>query len=236
MNRKGKAIAILVLLLLPCIRTFGASVVVTELAGKVEVRIPGEAAWKPAEAGMELPLKSDISTGFRSFAVLDLGTSEIEVMALTRMTVEDIIDSAETVSTSLLLSAGTVRADVKTSETRTHDFTITSPIATAAVRGTSFIFNGYVLNVLDGIVLYINALGERISVAGGTASRTTGLSIPALPVVVLIDEITVSTTPVGPGTGDAATESTEEEEQPLQSSEDSGLPPEEGLCIDLIVE
>lgn len=234
---KNKAIPLIflaIILLLPCTGAFG-TVRVAELSGKVEVKLPGEVSWEPAETGMELPLNTDISTGFRSYALLDLGSSQIEVMALTRMKVEEVIEGVSGVTTSLLLGAGTVRADVKTSETRTTDFTITSPIATAAVRGTSFVFNGYILNVLEGIVLYINVFGERISVPAGAASRTTGFSVPLAPLVVLTAETVVETAPLGSAEPVTAGEA-EPPPPPLGGIGDAALPSEEGLCIDLIVE
>jgi len=216
-------------LLFSSLPLFGAgSVIIKEISGKVDIRLPETEGWEEASEGREIPLNSDISTGFRSHAVLDLGTSEIVVMALTRMTVQAIVDDREEVSTSLLLNAGSLRADVKTSSTRTHDFTITSPIATAAVRGTSFIFNGYTLTVLDGIVLYANTLGERIYVKTGTSSRTTGTTIPVSPEVVIEEAVTTPTVPV------AAGDETEPPPEPLTTSQDSGLPPP-GLTLEIVV-
>ncbi len=227
-NKQRPVLLLILILLLPAVRIFSAGVTIVQLSGKVEIKLPTENTWQPAVLGMEIPINSDISTGFRSFAILDLESSEIKVMALTRMKVDKIIDSQEGVTTSLLLGAGKIRADVKTTETRTHDFTITSPIATAAVRGTSFIFNGYSLQVIQGMVLYVNTIGEQISVPMGTASKTTGTTTPAEPIQVVVEETTVSTTPA------AAEEETEE--PPLTTGDDIGLPPTEGISINLEVE
>ena len=61
--------------------------VVRRVVGKVEIQRPGE-AWLPAAAGMELPLKATISTGFNSQAVLEIGSSVLTLRALTRIRID----------------------------------------------------------------------------------------------------------------------------------------------------
>src|SRR5215468_7344219 len=39
---------------------------IDQLTGTVQVRMPGETAWKPAQVGMELPEGAEIRTGLRS--------------------------------------------------------------------------------------------------------------------------------------------------------------------------
>jgi hypothetical protein len=190
-----KIVTLCLILILTAGYAFTAVITVKEVIAKVEVRRPGETAWQKAEVGMELPLESSISTGFRSMAVLDLGTSEIQVMQLTRMSVEELMEQQDSVSTSLLLDAGKIRADVKTSVTRTHDFTVTSPVATASVRGTSFVFDGFSVQVLAGTVNYFNRIGERVTVAEGTESKTVGTTTPTPPAeeLVKVTEVKAST-------------------------------------------
>lgn len=155
----------------------GADIV--KMMGKVEFRPPG-AGWQPAEEGVRVPLEATISTGFKSSAVLDLGSSELFVSQLTRMTVLELADTGGEVSTSLFLDTGRIRADVK-GASRDQLFQVQSPVATAAVRGTSFTFDGFKVQVLSGTVEFFNAVGERVTVSEGAASTVIETDAPTAP-------------------------------------------------------
>jgi hypothetical protein len=152
--------------------------VVKQLSGKVEIKGPGATAWVPAKVGQQLAKGSFISTGFNSTAVLALGASVLSVKPLTRMQLEELIAREGTVSTSLFLQVGKVNAAVKVAEGVKQDFTVKSPVSTAAVRGTDFEFDGLTVKVINGLVYFSNNLGQRRGVAQGEQSSTTGAAPP----------------------------------------------------------
>jgi hypothetical protein len=154
--------------------------VIREVTGKVEVKAAGALAWSPARPGQLLGKGSFISTGFNSAAVLVLGSSVLSVKPLTRLQLEELIAREGTVSTSLYLKVGKVSAEVKTAEGLKQDFTVKSPVSTAAVRGTDFEFDGLTVTVISGHVYFSNNLGQQRSVAGGESSSTTGDGPPTV--------------------------------------------------------
>lgn len=146
-----RKILIIGVLLTICTTLFG-EVRVKDFDGKVKVKYPGEARWSRLNINDKLPDNATVSTGFNSYIVLDLGNATLDVMPLTRMTVNEITESQDTIATSLFLQGGTIKADVSKIEGKISDFHIKSPVATASVRGTSFIFSGNKLSVIRGVV------------------------------------------------------------------------------------
>ena len=59
---------------------------VQELKGKVRLKEPGR-GWEPASVGKGVAEQDFISTGFRSNAVVDLGSSLLAIKELTRLQV-----------------------------------------------------------------------------------------------------------------------------------------------------
>jgi hypothetical protein len=154
-----KKLVLFFVLLFVCAVLFAQDGTITavfkEISGKVQIReVFGK--WVTAEEEMEIPKGATISTGFGSFAVLELGSAELQVKQLTRMTIEDIVEKEGTVTTDLFLRVGKVRASVKTTEGLTNDFKVRSPVSTAAVRGTVFEFDGITLTVDEGAVTHTN--------------------------------------------------------------------------------
>ena len=150
-------IALLVVLIFTVFAAFGQSsnAVVSEVRGKVELKSPA-GDWRTAAEGMRVHLNDTISTGFNSSVVLKMGTNNVLVTALTRMTLDTYLQKEGSVNTSLYLRVGAVRAKVDDSSDLKQDFEITSPFSTASVRGTEFAFDGLNISVftrLKGIVL-----------------------------------------------------------------------------------
>ena len=135
-------------------------------------------SWNNVSSGMTLPSGAVISTGFRSEAVLDLGNSEVFVKALTRMSITELSEKNNTVKTGLNLRLGRVNADVKTSKGLKHDFTIKTPVSTAAVRGTKFSFDGVNIKVDNGRVVVSNRNNHSASYKGGESGSFTGNNPP----------------------------------------------------------
>jgi hypothetical protein len=174
--------------------------VVKEMKGKVELKAPG-GSWTPATAGATLSRGTVISTGFNSSAVLDLGQSVINVRALTRMTLEELVEEKGTVKTELFLDVGRVRADIKSTEGVAHDFKLKSTVSTASVRGTILEGDGEVWISEDGTFIVTNNSGQKVTVGKGQKTKVTGNAPPEDPKDQLEKDTTVIfyTNPTGGG-------------------------------------
>ncbi len=167
------AIAILILM---AVASWGqdAGAVLKEFSGKVEVMLPG-GAWKPAVKGMAIPRNASVSTGFKSLAVLALGSSSLTVKPLTKLTLEEIAKASGNETITLYLNAGRVSAKVAPPAGGSTDFSVKSPSATASVRGTEFDFDSFNLEVSDGMVVFFGADGQAVTVSmGGSSSVGVG--------------------------------------------------------------
>jgi hypothetical protein len=147
---------------------------VKEFTGKVEVMVPG-GTWKPAAKGMKLDKNTAISTGFKSVAVLSLGSSTLTVKPLTKLSLEEIVKLEGSEQVKLYLSAGRVKAAVSAPAGGSTDFSVKSPSATASVRGTDFDFDAVNLVVNEGAVVFVGANGQAVTIpAGGISSIGAG--------------------------------------------------------------
>jgi hypothetical protein len=131
-----------------------------DISGVVEVKAPEDANWTPARVGQSITRTTLVSTGFKSAATLAVGNSLLSVRPLTRLTVEEMQESAGKERVNINLQTGRIRADVKPPVGGSSEFTIRSPTATASVRGTSFEFDGLHLRVDEGRVHIVG--GDRI--------------------------------------------------------------------------
>jgi hypothetical protein len=127
--------------------------------------------------GTTIPKGSSISTGFKSTALLEMGESSLAVNQLTRMTLEELARQAGVQQTNVFLRVGRVSAQVKTTTGIKHDFKLRSPVSTAAVRGTDFEYNGWLLVVTDGEVTLTSPGGSTRLVIAGEKGYTDGLSL-----------------------------------------------------------
>ncbi len=174
---------VLFLMISICVPVFilsAQTVKVGSVTGKVEIQQPGR-EWQSASSGMIIPANSQISTGFASEAKVVMDNADITVKALTRMSIQEYSSSGDTTTTKLFLGSGRIRTDVKKSEGQINDFRITSPVATAAVRGTSFEFDGIRLTVSEGNVEFFSKTGSRVRVPAGSSSQASGEGGPSNP-------------------------------------------------------
>jgi ferric-dicitrate binding protein FerR (iron transport regulator) len=139
---------------------FSQEAVIREISGTVEVKAPNAANWSPAQRGQSIARAAVVSTGFKSTAILALGNSVLTVQPLTRLTVDEIQETAGNERVNLSLQTGRIRADVRPPAGGKTEFTVRSPTATASVRGTVFEFNGIQLHVDEG----------RVHLSGGDRS------------------------------------------------------------------
>jgi hypothetical protein len=140
-----------------------------EVNGAVEINEQENGAssgWKRAAPGDVIGSNTIISTGLKSSAVISLGSSRLEVRPLTMLTLRELIQRGNTEETVLYLRTGRVRAVVNPPTGQNFDFTVTAPIVTASVRGTSFEFDGIHLRVDKGRVLLTGVNGQKVYVAG----------------------------------------------------------------------
>lgn len=179
----------------------------TEVSGKVEIRPAGRSAWTPASVGMRIDSNTMISTGFGASAALRMGASTVRVDQLTRMEFEEIVEQSDSVQTRLSLNVGRVSAQVRSADERRQDFRVRSPISTAAVRGTSFTYDGERLDVEEGLVAFFNLNDQQVGVGAGQSSTTTGGGAPTSPGNQAGQDNTVTINPIGAGDEDGEDDS-----------------------------
>lgn len=204
--RRGPKIAAAAVLLFVVASTvaFGqVEATVQSVRGQVAIRAAG-GSWEPARVGMAIQQNTTVSTGFGSSAVLNLGRSVVEVGQLTRLTLEQLVEREGTVSTDVFVPVGRVRANVRTAEGRSADFEVRTPLSTAAVRGTEFVYDGWSLEVTEGVVAFANTLGQTRTVAAGQISVTTGSDAPSDPAGEQAGDMDDATGAAG-GTGSSGT-------------------------------
>ncbi len=151
--------------------------VIASYSGFVEAKAPG-ASWTPVHTGMVISAGTMISTGFHSRAELNLGTATISLQPLTRLSLQELVRRGGFVRTNLALRIGRIHAEVKTAKGLSQDFEVHSPISTAAVRGTGFIFDSQTLTVLHGLVAFSNRLNMQTLVGLGEHSTLVGFHFP----------------------------------------------------------
>jgi hypothetical protein len=162
-----------------------------EVTGRVEYQVPG-GNWLTADKGIEIPVSATISTGFQSRAILESPRSTIIVQPLTRLTIDELQNRGASNQTSISLRTGRISASVKKNEDEPTRFQVKSPIATAAVRGTEFTFNGFQLTVESGLVAFSSEGGRIITVPLGGSSEMLEDGIPVEVVDALLEQISVN--------------------------------------------
>lgn len=185
-----KMILIITTLLVSAFYVYGQEVVVKEATGRVQFQVPG-GNWSPVEKGIVIPVSATISTGFQSRAVLESSRSTIIVQPLTRLTIDELQSRDSGSRTSLSLRTGRISAVVKKNDAEPTRFQVRSPIATAAVRGTQFSFNGFQLEVKEGLVAFSSDGGRVITVPLGSSSEMQEGGIPLDVLEALLEDLTV---------------------------------------------
>lgn len=171
----------LFLLAATMIPAWAETAVFREVKGKVEYQAAGD-DWLPAKVGLEVPVGSAISTGFKSTTAIEILGSVVFIKPLTRVVLDELARNPAGTQTSLTLLSGKVKAEVKPSSAASETaFTVKGPTATASVRGTGFEFDGENLLVDHGEVKLANRWNINRSVQGGefsSAGRGASVSAP----------------------------------------------------------
>jgi len=162
-----------VLMVSAAVLVYPQSGIIRELSGDVELKTAGSSVFVPAQQGSQVAQDTIVSTGFRSTAIIAVGSSVITVRPLTRLTLSEIQSSSGTENLNVNLQAGRVRVDVKPPAGTRANTTIQSPSATASVRGTAFEMDILNLDVIEGSVAFNGRDGTRVLVGGGSSSAIT---------------------------------------------------------------
>jgi len=112
-------------------------VTITKVDGDAEVKKAGETTWTKAMPGLILKEGSFVSTGFKSQVVLLFAdNSTVAVKQLTQLKISRFEKDKDAVKTNLRLRVGSVNVKVKENQPNKTDMKISTPNATASVRGT----------------------------------------------------------------------------------------------------
>lgn len=144
--------------------------VIRELTGEVELKRSETSAFIKAKAGDSVVADTVVSTGFKSTAIIEIGSSSITVRPLTRLTLAEIQSISDTETLNMKLQTGRVKVDVKPPAGTKTSCTVQSPNSTASVRGTSFEFDTFNLKVYEGGVAFNGNRGKSVLVPAGLAS------------------------------------------------------------------
>lgn len=190
-----KKIFVIALLFAAVFSVNAAEVTVLSLSGTVEVREPG-AAWRPLAVNQVVSSNSMVSTGFGARAKLSIGGMEVSLQPLTRVTIDSLTQDGDTSRTAMSLQSGRVRATRPpvTRSTRSNlDFRVSTPVATAAVRGTDFELSFNKLVTDEGLVGLSQGQAAVLSPGGTWSWAVEGLR-PVNPAGLISEKWSVSST------------------------------------------
>jgi hypothetical protein len=198
-----KVFALTVLAFCAEVTVYAQSGMVKELVGTVELKKPGAANFVPAGVGDTLTQDTIVSTGFKSTALITVGSSSIIVRPLTRLTLAELNsgEAAETINVNL--QTGRVRVDVNPPAGTRTNMTVRGPSATASVRGTGFDFDTRNLAVRHGKVSFQGNKGGVMRVSAGSTSTVESNGKAADPITATTGTLTPPP-PAGTGSAPAA--------------------------------
>jgi len=166
-----KKLLLMSIFILTGLRVFAQNAVIEHVTGTVEIKQPGENSYKNAVSGQEIFSQTVISTSFKSFAIIKIGSATITARPLTHLSLTEIQRVAEEELINVNLRSGRVRVEVKPPAGTKASAKISAPMAVASVRGTSFEFDINNLYVIEGAVSYAGDRGQNIIVRAGETSR-----------------------------------------------------------------
>jgi len=151
-----KRVTIVMLLINTAVLVFAQSprAFIREMNGTVELQTAGSTVWTPAKLNEPIRESTIISTGFKSSATIAVGNSTLIVQALTRMSLETLMNRDQTETVNLNLNTGKMKVDVKPPSGGKISTSVKSPSATASVRGTAFDLDTVSIQVSEGSVIF----------------------------------------------------------------------------------
>jgi hypothetical protein len=171
MTRKIPVFFLTVFLTLPVLGVFAQNGTVKELSGAVELKFSGSQDFVPAKTGDRISQDTVISTGFKSSALIEVGSAIITVRPLTILTLKEIGSSADSENLNMNLRAGRVRVELTPPAGTKASMSVSSPAATASVRGTIFDFDTRNISVERGAVAFRGNRGGLARVNAGSQGR-----------------------------------------------------------------
>jgi hypothetical protein len=165
-----KTVIMAVLILLCTGFSFAQNGVIKEISGTVELKRPGAAAFIAAKTGDAVTRDTVVSTGFKSTALIAIGSSVITVKPLTRLSLAELSAAEGTETINVSIQTGRVRVDVNPPAGTKTSMSVRGPSATASVRGTSFDFDTRNLSVRHGTVAFQGSRGGVVLVRAGSSS------------------------------------------------------------------
>jgi len=163
---------IALVLILAAAGAFAQNGVIKEMAGTVELKKANSTVFAAAKAGDTVNQDTVVSTGFKSTALIEVGSTVLMVRPLTRLTLTEIRASSGSETLNMNLQSGRVRVEVKPPAGSKASTSISTPTATASVRGTSFELDTRNLYVISGNVLFKGTRGTATLVTTGANSTT----------------------------------------------------------------
>jgi len=166
-----KRMLFVTIFLLVGLNVFSQDAFIEQLTGTVEIKQPKENTFKTANKGDKIFQETVISTGFKSYAIVKTSSTTITVRPLTTLSLTEIQNLSEVENINVDLQTGRVRVDVKPPAGTKANISVSSPSATASVRGTNFEFDTNNLYVNEGSVNFVGNKGQNILVSAGENSR-----------------------------------------------------------------
>jgi hypothetical protein len=192
-----KAVMTLAVMMMAAAGVFAQSGIIRDLSGTVELKAAGSAAFVAAKAGDQVAMNTIVSTGFKSTALISVGSASIMVRPLTRLTLADISAGEGVEQIKVNLRSGRIGVDVKPPAGTRTSFAVQSPVATASVRGTAFDFDTHNLHVLEGTVAFNGAGGAMMLVPAGSESKVDSESGKAVNPVMISEAALSPPVPAG---------------------------------------
>jgi len=173
MRSLKKLIIAIVIFFIASAAIFAQSVpqaMIREMTGIVELKTSNASNWVVAKVGDRIEKSTIVSTGFKSTAILAVGSSTILVRPLTRLSLQELMTQGQTETINVNLNTGKVRVEIKAPAGGRANATFQSPTATASVRGTIFEFDTLNLVVKEGTVAFSGASKAPVLIDGGRTS------------------------------------------------------------------
>ena len=187
-----------VLLAVIAVSAYSQTGVIRQMTGEVELKPAGSANFVRAQTGSEIAADTIISTGFRSSALIAIGSTLITVRPLTMLSLADItkVEGLETLNVNL--QTGRIRVEVKPPAGARANTNVRSPSATASVRGTVFEMDARNITVTEGNVNWRDSSGFSTTVKIGFSGSINSTGGAVDPIEIAQSDFIV-TAPVGSG-------------------------------------
>jgi|GEM_PF-1732637 len=159
-----------------------AEVTATAVKGTVGAMVARK--MQPVAAGMKLPDDATIVTGANSEVTLAINNGTLTLKSLTTAKLGGISMTATSSTAAVALKTGTVVSEVKQLQGLKTSFTVTTPVGTSSVRGTTHTVSygperGMSVSVASGVVAVSSARGgTRPVVAGSSYVQSAGAAPP----------------------------------------------------------